>query len=146
DSPRLEGEDIEHARTLAAIDNELPPILVHRPSMRVIDGMHRLTAAIMRGAETIDVRFFDGSERDAFVLAVQANIRHGRPLSLAHGSAAAERIMPSHPAWSDRAIATAAGLGTRHVADIRRKLEDAGVGEAAKHRMGRDGRLRPVDY
>jgi ParB-like chromosome segregation protein Spo0J len=146
DSPRLEGADIEHARTLAEVESELPPILVHRPSMRVIDGMHRLTAAIMRGAETIDVRFFEGSERDAFVLAVQTNIRHGRPLSPADRAAAAERIMISHPDWSDRAIAAAAGLGTRHVAEIRRRREDSGAGQPVRRRMGRDGRIRPVDF
>jgi hypothetical protein len=36
---------------------KLPPILVHRATNRIIDGMHRLEAAKLRGDETISVRF-----------------------------------------------------------------------------------------
>jgi hypothetical protein len=147
DSPRLDGEDIEHTRMLARIEAKLPPIIVHRSSMRVIDGMHRLNAAIIRGDDLIEVRFFDGPEHEAFVLAVKTNIAHGRPLSLADRTRAAERIMSSHPTWSDRAIAAAAGLGARSVAEIRRKFEEtADAGQGAKARMGRDGRVRPLDH
>jgi hypothetical protein len=57
----------------------LPPLLVDRRSMRVIDGMHRLMAALLKKRETIDVEFFDGSYADAFLLAVEANVAHGLP-------------------------------------------------------------------
>ncbi|QLQ40521.2 ParB/RepB/Spo0J family partition protein [Micromonospora robiginosa] len=148
-SPRQEGEDIEHTRMLARIDDGLPPILVHRPTMRVIDGAHRLGAARLRGEETIEVRFFDGSEMEAFLLAVRANTTHGLPLTHADRSRAAERIIVSHPTWSDRAIAQAAGLGARTVATLRRKLELGGAGGEAtpqpQARTGRDGRIRPLD-
>ena len=62
-SPRIDGEDDEHIKMLADVGNELPPILVHRPTMRVIDGMHRLGAATMRGDAMIRVQFFERSER-----------------------------------------------------------------------------------
>jgi len=62
DSPRLAGEDAEHIWILAASEASLPPILVHHPSMRVIDGMHRLRAAVLRGDEQIAVDYFHGSE------------------------------------------------------------------------------------
>jgi hypothetical protein len=114
--------------------------------MRVIDGMHRFNAAIMRGDDRINVQFFDGSESDAFVLAVRANIRHGRPLTLSDRTAAAERIIASHPAWSNRVIAVTTGLGPRLVGKIRRRLEETGVGRGTKSRMGRDGKVRPTDY
>jgi ParB-like chromosome segregation protein Spo0J len=48
-SPRLAGQNEEHARLLAESGLELPPIVVHRPTRRVIDGMHRLAAARLRG-------------------------------------------------------------------------------------------------
>src|SRR5438128_1449366 len=73
DSPRLAGEDTEHARTLAETGEDLPPILVHRPTMRIIDGMHRLRAAVLRGESQIEVYFFDGNTDAAFVLAVESN-------------------------------------------------------------------------
>jgi hypothetical protein len=56
DSPRLCGENSSHARMLASLRDALPPISVHRPTMRVIDGMHRLRAARLRGADKIKVR------------------------------------------------------------------------------------------
>ena len=41
DSPRLHGPDQEHVTRLAQIDGRLPPILVRRSDMRVIDGVLR---------------------------------------------------------------------------------------------------------
>ncbi len=73
--PRLSGEIAEHSRLLAELNDNLPPILVHRRTMRVIDGMHRVRAAQLRGRSHIAAGFFDGSERDAFVLAVREKCR-----------------------------------------------------------------------
>jgi hypothetical protein len=146
-SPRQAGVDAEHTRMLAGVDGRLPAIIVHRASMRVIDGSHRLGAALLRGDEVIEVRFFDGSEQEAFVLAVQTNIAHGLPLSLADRTRAAERIVGSHPEWSDRAVAAVAavtGLGARTVGNVRRRLS-VGSGEEVRARTGRDGRVRPLD-
>lgn len=142
DSPRLVGEDAEHIRVLAEGDRPLPPILVHRPTMRVIDGMHRLAAAKLRGQEHISVMFFDGSDEDAFVMAVRENVTHGLPLSFADREAAVARIVVTHPDWSDRAIAAATGLGPRTVAAVRGRI--AGLPQVTA-RIGRDGRLRPLD-
>ncbi|MEV4641056.1 ParB N-terminal domain-containing protein [Actinoplanes sp. NPDC049548] len=143
-SPRQGGEDIKHTRMLASVDQQLPPIIVYRPTMRVIDGNHRLGAAILRGDEMIEVCFFDGTEQEAFVLAVQTNIAHGLPLSLADRTRAAQRIIASHPNWSDRTIASVTGLGARTVSNIRRRTPvDAGT--EVRARTGRDGRVRPLD-
>jgi hypothetical protein len=119
-SPRIEGENAEHVRTLAELDGATPPIIVHRPTMRVIDGMHRLHATL-RGHDTIDVRFFDGCERDVFVLAVELNSRHGLPLSPADRATAAARVLSSHPHWSDRVITSLTGLSAKTVASIRQR-------------------------
>lgn len=142
DSPRLDGEDIAHAEALANTDAPLPPIVVHRHTMRVIDGMHRLRAAQLSGKREIDARFFDGSESDAFVLAVEANVTHGLPLSAADREAAAMRIILSHPELSDRAIAASAGLSAKSVAAIRARTRESAQLTA---RVGRDGRVRPLD-
>src|SRR5262249_14449183 len=129
-------------RMLAEVHEDTPPIVVHRKTMRVIDGMHRLRAAVLRGADTIAVRFFDGSEQDAFVLAVELNHAHGLPLSQADRGAAAARIVRSHPHWSDRMIASRTGLSAKTVGGIRAR---ASVEIPQSHaRIGRDGRVRPV--
>src|SRR5256885_8556385 len=115
DSPRLSGESMEHARVLAASEAVLPPIVVHRSTRRVIDGMHRLKAAALRGQSDIVVRFYEGDNDEAFIVAVETNIAHGLPLSLADRTAAAVRIIATRPQWSDRRIASITGLAATTV-------------------------------
>jgi ParB-like chromosome segregation protein Spo0J len=143
DSPRLNGEDKAHISRLAETETPLPPILVEKRTMRVIDGMHRLMAASMRGREEIDVIFFEGSEADIFLRAVQENITHGLPLSRADRIAATERIIVSHPHMSDGAIGHSVGLGTKTVAGIRKRSSEDLPQPTA--RVGRDGRVRPLN-
>lgn len=143
DSPRLTGEDLAHVRVLAEGVGVLPPIIVHRSTMRVIDGMHRLRAAKVRGRRSIAVRFFDGDEHAAFILGVKANIAHGLPLTLADRKAAAARILVLYPHWSDRAIAAIAGLAHKTVGAVRRR--SSGEVPQLTGRVGRDGRVRPLN-
>ncbi|MGY0024877.1 hypothetical protein ACVHNB_38650 [Streptomyces sp. YJ-C3] len=143
DSPRSTTEDPEHARALADAGEALPPVLVHRASMTVVDGIHRLRAAQLRGRTTVAVRWFDGSAEDARLLAVALNVTHGLPLTAGERSAAAEHILTARPEWSDRAVAKLAGLSPSRTASIRRRL--AGAAEPGDKRVGRDGRARPLD-
>ncbi len=143
ESPRLAGEDKAHIARLAEAESPLPPILVDRRTMRVIDGMHRLLAASLNGRETIEVEFFDGSAADAFLKAVEANVTHGLPLSQADRRAAAARIIVSHPYMSDRAIGASAGLAAKTVAAIRR--HSTAEASQLNARVGRDGKVRPLD-
>lgn len=143
DSPRVAGEDLHHVHMLAKLDVRLPPIIVHRSTMRVVDGMHRLRAARLRGEDRIAVRFFEGSEADAFVYGVRLNTLQGLPLSPADRTAAAERIIGTHPQWSDRLIASATGLAASTVASLRRRSSAGSVQLSA--RTGRDGRVRPLN-
>lgn len=143
DSPRLDGENEAHARMLAESESELPPILVHRATMRIIDGMHRLRAAVLRGRDTVDVRFFDGPASAVFALAVETNVAHGLPLSLRDRESAAARILAEHPECSDRAIARVSGLSSKTVGAIRRR--SAGDGPQITARIGHDGRVRPLN-
>lgn len=141
-SPRSEGEDHSHIERLIEAEWPLPPILVHRPTMRVIDGFHRTVAARLKGFTHIDAYLVDGSEELAFIVGVQENIAHGLPLSLTDRRAAAERIIRTQPHWSDRSIATTTGLSAKTVASIRSSIDD---NLRSSHRLGSDGRLRPVD-
>jgi ParB-like nuclease domain len=142
-SPRVSGESREHVQLLAETDAELPPIIVHHATMQVIDGVHRLRAAQLRGEERIPVRFFFGDERDAFILAVKSNVAHGLPLSLADRKAAALRIITFYPQWSDRMIASISGIASRTVSDIRKQQRDEQARDDV--RVGRDGRVRPIN-
>lgn len=142
-SPRVQGEDSAHVARLAELDEPLPPILVERSTMRVIDGMHRLMAACARGRDSIDVLFFDGAAEESFLLAVRSNMTHGLPLSREDRRAAAERILAQWPHLSDRAVARTAGISAKSVAALRAPSATGGPYPAV--RRGSDGRVRPLD-
>lgn len=141
-SPRSTGIDLAHVRRLLETSHTLPPIVVHRPSMQLIDGHHRVAAAAHIGCTELDAYFFDGPADAAFILSVSANITHGLPLSLSDRRSAVARILETHPHLADRAIASATGLSARAVADMRNL---AGSDSQIDKRLGRDGRLRPLD-
>ncbi|WP_329562764.1 ParB/RepB/Spo0J family partition protein [Kitasatospora sp. NBC_01266] len=142
DSPRAGELDPQHVRRLMTV-RDLPPVLIHRATLRVIDGMHRLAAARLAGRTEVTVQFFDGSDDEAFVHAVRSNIHHGLRLSTAERSAAAQRIMESQPALSDRAVAATVGLSVKTVAAVRRRA--SGEIPQLDARVGLDGRVRPLD-
>ena len=142
DSPRLDGESSDHIKVLAESELRFPPIIVHRPTMRVVDGMHRVQASMLRGQTQIEACFFDGDEDEAFLLAVESNSEHGLPLSSADRTAAAARLTTAHPEWSDRAIASCTGLSAKTVRTVR--LRSTGESHQLNKRIGRDGRSRPL--
>ncbi len=120
----------------------MPPVIVHRATMKVIDGTYRVGAARLQRRDTIATRFFDGSAEEAFILAVAANINHGMPLTLKERKFAAIRILGMYTDWSDRMIADATGLSHPTVATIRRK-QSGGKNFHLNKRIGRDGKTYP---
>jgi hypothetical protein len=130
-------------KALAEVGDCWPPLVVHRQTMRVIDGMHRLRAARLRGQAVVEVRFFDGDEGEAFVAAVRANVAHGLPLTLADRKGAAARIIGWQPQRSDRWIGEVTGLAAGTVGAIRRRMGPSAPQGTA--RVGRDGRVRPLE-
>lgn len=142
-SPRDQLCDPAHVEALAEVLAQVPPIVVHAPTMKVIDGVHRVLAARARGHETIRAALFHGSEPDAFVLAVYRNVAHGRPLTLPERQEAATRMLDVHPEWSDRRVAELSGLSPKTVARVRiRSAEDR---TRLRIRVGRDGKAQPID-
>jgi ParB-like chromosome segregation protein Spo0J len=141
-SLRLNGENREHVlRLLEVQPSFLPPILVHSATMKVIDGVHRVRAAILRKQEYIEARIFEGSEEDAYLWAIMENTRHGLPLTLTERRMAAARILVTHPHLSNRMVGALVGLSHNTVAVIRRS---SGQNAQLSVRVGADGRLRPM--
>jgi AraC-like DNA-binding protein len=143
DFVRCGGEDTSHTRALLALSSEWPPIYLHRQSMVVVDGMHRVCAARRRGDSEILVCFLSGPLADAFILGVRANTGYGKPLTLAERERSATRILETHSHWSDGAIAEACGVSSKTVAALRRSTQENP--ELNRRRIGRDGKSRPVD-
>lgn len=142
-SSRQGGDNKEHIRVLAESEDRLPPIVVHGQSLQVIDGIHRVRAAVMRVAENIKAKIHHGTDDEAFVFAVRLNVAYGLPLTRADRTAAALRIIGSHPQWSDRMIARAVGLAAGTIVKLRRRSTAQNV--QSKVRVGKDGRARPVN-
>ncbi|WP_322755949.1 ParB/RepB/Spo0J family partition protein [Frankia sp. Cas3] len=142
ESLRVAGEVGPHVEMLADTDAVLPPIVVHRGPMKVVDGMHRLRAASIRGEEHIRAQVFEGTDEDAFLLAVAANVTHGLPLSMVDRVAAAQRIIAGRPQWSDRAVASVVGVSAKKISEIRRGLAE--TVPQFTNRIGLDGRTRPL--
>lgn len=141
---RQAGMDASHIRLLAeAADSvELQPILVQRNGSRVIDGMHRIEAAKLRGEQSIRARFVDCTDAEALVFAIRSNVLHGLPLSRADRISGAKRILAAHRDWSDRAVAGVVGLNAKTIALLRNRSTE----ELQFHgkRLGRDGKRRPL--
>ncbi|WP_406277448.1 transcriptional regulator [Nocardia sp. NBC_00881] len=141
---RLGGVNPRHVALLAQLPGPLPPIVVHRATMEVIDGVHRLMVARRRQAASINAVFFDGEPREAFVLAVELNSARGLPLSLTDRKAAAVRMLADFPGWSNRRLGEVAGLSDKTVAALRRR-SGAEIPHPTMRRIGRDGAVYPVD-
>ncbi len=142
-SLRRGGEDPRHISALAEVCTELPPIVIHRKTMTVIDGVHRLRAVERSGATHISAVFFNGDERQAFVLAVKLNSNHGLPLSLTDRKAAALQMLADFPEWSNRRLASVVGLSDKTVAALRRR-SGAEFPHPTTVRLGRDGVAYPL--
>ncbi|WP_149184850.1 ParB N-terminal domain-containing protein [Streptomyces sp. TRM49041] len=141
DSPRTGGLDQEYVETLVALAEELPPIVVHRPTGRVVDGTHRLAAARARGDRTIGAYLLDVPEHSLFAVAVSLNISHGKPLTHGDRLAAAARILRENPALSDRYVASVTALSPRTVSRVRRSTAEVAH---LNTRVGLDGKRRPA--
>lgn len=141
---RQGGTSAAHVQLLidATGSSDVPPVLVQEDGWRVIDGLHRLEAARLRGDRTLQARFIDCTDSEALVLAMKANSSHGLPLSKADRLSGAERVLTAHPDWSDRSIASITGLSAKTIASVRNR--SGGAAHPGGKRLGRDGRRRPV--
>jgi hypothetical protein len=140
-SPRETKVDAGHVAALMEVIDRLPPVIVDYRTMTVIDGVHRLEAFRRTGRTHIEALLFTGESPEAMALAIQANVKHGKPLSRGERRLAARTLLYAYPERSDRWVGEVCGLSHTTVALVRRSLSlvDGRV------RMGRDGRRRPVD-
>lgn len=72
------------------------------------------------------------------------NTAQGQPLTLKDRKAAAARLLGIYPDWSDRMIASIAGLSHPTVAAIRRRSLSTGKAFQLNCRLGQDGKTHPA--
>jgi hypothetical protein len=132
--------DERHVKALAEVIHLLPPILVHRQTLALIDGLHRITVFRRAARKTIPVTWFEGTNEEALIMAVRVNTAHGRPLSLSKRQRAASQLLRQSPDRSDRFIGEVCGLDHKTIAAIRARNGDTMTGR----RIGRDGKAQTV--
>ncbi|MDQ1294346.1 MAG: hypothetical protein QG608_2229 [Actinomycetota bacterium] len=140
---RTGGTDDEHVLALAAVFEQLPPIVVHEGTLHVVDGLHRVDAAKLRGHTHIEALLVEGNPTEIFFLAVELKARNGRPLTRRDRRTTVHRILELRPMWSDRRIARLAGVSPTTVATARRSPTTRTL--QSDIRLGLDGRRRPMD-
>lgn len=148
-SLRERGINPAHVAALAEVAESWPPIVVNRSDRVVIDGQHRVAAAKQLGLREVRVIWFDGSREESYLEFVRSNVSHGLPLTLPERRRAARRFVSSCPDLSDRGVAAVCGLSPRTVARLREEASTdtlrTHTSRHEKRRVGRDGRVRPID-
>jgi len=139
---RSGGLDERHVELLMECVDAWPPIVVWGENLVVVDGCHRVEAARRLGRLSVVGHRFLGSAEEAFIEAIRRNVSHGLPLCVADRRRAARRVLLRNPDWSDRRIASLCGLSDKTVGRIR-SVESLGI-VAVDRRVGRDGKVRPV--
>ncbi len=144
DSLRAGGLNRRHVEGLAEVERDWPAILVWGPENAVIDGYHRVAAARSLGMKAIRVERFTGTAEQAFIEAVQRNVKHGLPLTVRDRVHAARRVLEHQPRWSDRRIAALCGLAPSTVSRVRSEAAAENLGAMQPPtRVGADGIVRP---
>ncbi len=144
---RSAGLDEAHVGLLVELEGRWPPIVVWGDDCVMVDGAHRVAAARRLGYRSVEAVRFEGSQDEAYIEAVRHNIHHGLPLTATDRRRAAQRVLTRHPDWSDRRIGSLCGLSGKTVGRLRRAEAAYGDGDnvvALERRVGRDGRVRPV--
>ncbi len=143
---RLGEVNRDHVNVIAASEGDWPPIVVRRADNGIIDGHYRYLAARQLGHTYVNCVYFDGGEQAAFLEALERNRSHGLPLSLRERERAALQLLAFRRDWSDRRIAELCCLAPGTIGRLRTHLPRSNEqGDQLHSRLGKDGKLRPVD-
>jgi len=138
--------DEGHVRTLVAVLEHCPPILVTADGA-IVDGRHRVEAARRAGWVRIPATVLPDTNPGAAVLAAMAaNAAHGLPLTRSERRNGVRAVLDARPDLSDRAVAQACGVARTVVADVRAEVSrSGGRDDHLNTRAGADGKQYPVD-
>jgi hypothetical protein len=131
----------EYAEAMAEGDAFPPPeVFYDYEHYWPADGHQRIAAAVKAGKESILCTIHDGTQRDAILHAVGANVSHGDRRTQADARNAVETMLRDEEwgKWSDRKIGEKCGVDHKTVAKYRREL--TGEFPSQPIRKGADGR------
>jgi len=145
-SPRA-GIDKTTVAIYAASFDQLPPVDVFwiegRDGWWLVDGWHRYGAARELGLAYLETNEHQGTFDDALEFAYDANLKHGKPLTLSERKDAARLKLRRHTERSNNWIAQDCGISDHTVGDLRSGLESASHIAKLTELQGRDGKWYP---
>jgi N6-adenosine-specific RNA methylase IME4 len=130
------------------LGTDFPAIIVYHDAASntywLADGFHRIEAATKVGLAEITAEVRSGTQRDAILHAVEANLEHGFPMTPADKKHAAMILLtdPEWASWSSREIGRRCGLNDKTVERLR-KASSADIPQIRKAK--RKGRIYNVD-
>lgn len=143
--PRIREADLNvvHVAQLVESVEHLPPVLVRRVAdgFEILDGHHRVAALRRSGADSVLAHVVTCTDAEALAFAVEANVAHGLPLSLADKKRNAEALLVADPDLSDREVGRICGLSDKTVGAVRSSAENPQLND---ERAGADGKARPT--
>lgn len=126
-------------------DVVLPPVVVFfdGETYWLADGFHRLAAAVKAELDELWAEVRQGTQRDAFLYACEANQSHGvRPTRVDKRHAVEKMLRDAEwVKWSDREIARRCGTSKPFVSKVRADLTATDNVISQPERIGRDGRI-----
>jgi hypothetical protein len=132
----------EYAEIMADDPDRFPPVDVFEVEgkLYLVDGWHRLNAAMTAKLDTIKCRVFTGTMEQAWEFAWGANKTNGRRLTTKDKRHAIEVALQRHPEWASPRIAALIGC-THPTVEAYRKILQV---EPPEGRVGTDGKRRKV--
>jgi len=136
--------DLPHARAKAEYVDDLPPITL-AADLRLVDGEHRLHAHRAAGRDSIRAVLLDASLDDVelMALAIEANVRHGRPTSTSERTGKAIDLLACGWNGSDAELARRCGIARARVPEVRIRAADARRDAEAQGRPDGSKGLQP---
>lgn len=126
-SPVREVDEAWVAALVAAGPPFAPIVVTAPPDSALVDGAHRVRAAIALGLTTLLARVVVAeTEADIVAAALRANREQVKLLTRSERKAAALRLIKVAPGWSDRAIARATGCSHTSIA----RWRENGIGQS----------------
>lgn len=141
---QMNGATVEEYREDKRNGAVLPPvtIIIVDGKSYLVEGWHRIEAAILEGETHILANVQDGTWKDAVLVSAKANSTHGLRRSNADKIRAAEMVftLPECVLMSDRDISRLIGVSQPTVSAVRHRLESESVIPRSAVRKGTDGR------
>lgn len=127
-----------------------PPVLFEdrEGHYMVGDGLHRISAIMQLSSTPRSMWAFEvrkGSFQDCLRFALKANLENGLRRTNADKRVSVESALKEFPTLSNVKISELAAVSDNMVHEVREELESFGKIEKTGNRIGRDGKIRPLN-